>query len=165
MIGFVVFTYHICSSYSFWANLLIILWFSVIFHCLKTGLVPCPGDKLMVTGWTTRDSEYCWWFILVDGSVFWEKSGCHATINPPHDTIWMKMWSYFYLAWQFCQSNYSLIGLAHTNEKSYCSMPGHRLIISWSYLMIISHDHISWSCSAIPPHSDLPPNDAFSSSV
>ena len=28
------------------------------------GFVPSPGDKLMVPDLTTRDSEYCWWFVL-----------------------------------------------------------------------------------------------------
>ena len=30
----------------------------VIFHCLKTGFIPCPEDKLMVPDLTTRDCEY-----------------------------------------------------------------------------------------------------------
>ena len=63
MIGFVMLTYHIFSSNSFWANLVLILRFSLIFHCLKAGFVPCPGDKLMFPNLTTRDCEYYSWFL------------------------------------------------------------------------------------------------------
>ena len=48
MIGFVIFPYDTFQSYSFWADLFWILWFSLIFDCLNAGFVPCPGDKLIV---------------------------------------------------------------------------------------------------------------------
>ena len=41
MIGFVIFTCHTFSFYSFWVNLLFILWFSFIFHFSKSSFVPC----------------------------------------------------------------------------------------------------------------------------
>ena len=59
----VIYTYHIRSLYSFWANLLFISWFSLIFHCLKAGFVPCSKDKLIVPDLTTRDC-------IVDGSHY-----------------------------------------------------------------------------------------------
>ena len=64
LISLVIFTCHIFSSYSFWAISFIIVWFSLIFHCLKAGFVTCPEDKLIVYVFTTRDCEYCWWFQL-----------------------------------------------------------------------------------------------------
>ena len=62
MIGFVIITCHAFSLYSFWVNLLFILWFSFIFHFLKASFVPYSGDKLMVPYMPTR--EYSWWFLL-----------------------------------------------------------------------------------------------------
>ena len=35
-----------------------ILWFSLIFHCLKAGFVPCPWGKLMVPDSIPRDCEH-----------------------------------------------------------------------------------------------------------
>ena len=53
-------------SYSFCANLLFILWFYLIFHCLKAGFVPCSGYKLMmVPDLTTRECEHYWWFLSI----------------------------------------------------------------------------------------------------
>ena len=46
VIGVVTFTCHVSSPYSLWANLIFILWFSLISHCLKTGFVPCPGGQI-----------------------------------------------------------------------------------------------------------------------
>ena len=71
---FVTFTCHMCPLCNFFANLLFILWFSlIIFHCLKAGFVPCPGDILMVPALTTRGCEYCWWFLLemLFGHTWW----------------------------------------------------------------------------------------------
>ena len=62
MIGFVVFAYHILSSYFFRANYLI-SWVSLIFDCLKAGFVTCPEDKLTVPDLTSRDLDFC----IVDG--------------------------------------------------------------------------------------------------
>ena len=64
MIGLVMFPCHMFSSCCSWPNLLYILWFSLIFHYLKAGSVPCLGCKLMVPDLATRDCEYCWWFLL-----------------------------------------------------------------------------------------------------
>ena len=50
--------------YRFRANLLFILWFSLILHCLKAGFVYCPRYKLVISDLTIRDCEYCWWFLL-----------------------------------------------------------------------------------------------------
>ena len=71
MIGFVIITWHLFSSYSFWINLLFILWFHLIFHCLKVVLLPYPGYKLMVPDLTTRACEYCWWFSSGLGKFLW----------------------------------------------------------------------------------------------
>ena len=38
-----------------------VLWFSLIFHCLKAGFVPCPRYRLMVPDFTTRDYGYYRW--------------------------------------------------------------------------------------------------------
>ena len=54
-----MFTCNTFSSYSFWVNLLFILWFPLILHCLWVGFVPCPGDKLMIPDLTTRDTVKC----------------------------------------------------------------------------------------------------------
>ena len=51
MTGFILFICHMFSSYSFWANLFFILWFSLIFHCLKAGSVPCPWENWWVLIW------------------------------------------------------------------------------------------------------------------
>ena len=64
MIVFVIFTCHMFSSYSFWANLLFYCDFFLFFYYLKPGFVPCPEDKLMVHDLTTGVCEYCWWFLL-----------------------------------------------------------------------------------------------------
>ena len=65
MTGIVLFTGHMFSVYSFWADLLFnILWLSFIFNCLNAGIASCLGDKLMVPDLTNRDYEYCWWFLL-----------------------------------------------------------------------------------------------------
>ena len=37
MTGFVIFTCLMFSSYSFGANLIFIIWFSLVFHCLRVG--------------------------------------------------------------------------------------------------------------------------------
>ena len=63
MIGLVISSCHMFSSYSFWTNF--ISGFFWIFHWLKAGFVPCPGDKLMVPDLTTRECDYCWWFLFI----------------------------------------------------------------------------------------------------
>ena len=70
MIDFVIFACYIFSLYNFWANSPFILWFSLIFNCLKAGFEPCPGNKLMVPDLTTRNCEYCRWFLLYQTSCF-----------------------------------------------------------------------------------------------
>ena len=82
MIGFIIFTYHMCSSYDYWANLLFILWFSLIFRCLKAGSVPWTTVEFAVPDLTTRDSEHCWWFLLY---------------NKIRDSLFS--WHFFWLHW------------------------------------------------------------------
>ena len=38
-----------------------LLWFFSIIWKL---VLPCPGDKLMDPDLTTKDCDYCWWFLL-----------------------------------------------------------------------------------------------------
>ena len=136
MIGFVVFTYHIFSSYSFWANLLIILWFSLIFHCLKTGLVPCPGDKLMVTDLTTRE-----WVLLMIHIGRWIRFlgeiglPCNNKPSSWHDIdenviIFLSRLAILSIKLQFNWSGTYKWKIVLLDAG-----------ISPDYLMIISHDH------------------------
>ena len=64
MIGFVIFTCHVFYYIILGQIYFFILWFSLIFRCLKAGLVPCQGYKLMVPDSTTTGYEYCWWFLI-----------------------------------------------------------------------------------------------------
>ena len=80
----VIFTCHMFLSYGFWTNVLFILWFCLIFHCLKAGFVPCPGDKLMVPNLTTRDCEYYWSFLLNERPLYL------SWLLPLHSRCWIK---------------------------------------------------------------------------
>ena len=68
MIDFVEFTCHLFSWYSFWVNLLhFILWFSLIFHCLKAGFV--QGTKWWFPIWPPEIMS------IVNGS-YWHPIDC-----------------------------------------------------------------------------------------
>ena len=65
MIGCVIFTCHMFSSYCVLANWLFIYCglpsFCIVWKLL---FVSCPGDKLVVLDLTTSLCEHCWWFPL-----------------------------------------------------------------------------------------------------
>ena len=53
------------SSYTFWPNLLFILWFYLISHCLRAGFVTYTKEKMMIP-----DSSKIWtleieWLLLM----------------------------------------------------------------------------------------------------
>ena len=100
IIGYVIFTCNTFSSYSFWVNLLFILWFPLLLHCLWVGFVPCPEDKLMIPDLTTRDTcidddFYCisylvkkMWLLRDFNCLGWS----HAKLAFPNQIINHREW-------------------------------------------------------------------------
>ena len=75
MIVFVIFTCRMSSPYSSWPNVVLILWFSLIFHFLNADFVPCTGEKIWFLVWSPEIVS------TVDGSHWLPLGLCKETVE------------------------------------------------------------------------------------
>ena len=69
MVDFVIFTCHMVSSNSFWADLLFILWFSLIFPLSEGWFCTLYRGQNSVLDLTTGDCESCWCFLFSEAPL------------------------------------------------------------------------------------------------
>ena len=92
MIGFVLFTRHMFSSYRFWVNLIFILWFFHNIPLTENWFCTLPSEQMVPD---LRERKHCWWFI------FWMKKPSSFDTKPSLKHSNHQQSNYFFLSRTF----------------------------------------------------------------